>query len=434
MRVLIGADVAPFDPGSGAERLLQAHARELARRGHELRIVFRAPPPASAHDQRHPAPGDEWEGCLLFPYAVDRGGSLSFLRNTLVNGRRAGALATSSWQPDVINVYQPFTGLALLRANRPPAPLMYTFLSPAPAELRARAEMAFCSEDAQGPAKRQPGSGGVRGRLLRAGLCWVEDRVLRRADRISVLSDFMRDEILAWHPRVDRDRIVRIPGGVDTGSFVPIADRAGLRAELGYPAGRKLLLTVRNLEPRTGVENLLAAITRLAGRRRDFLLLVAGRGPLAERLQETVRSAQITDLVRFLGFVEEAELLRLYAAADLYIQPDTALQGFGLPIVEAMACGTPVLATPVGGAIDILRPIDDRLLFSSVEPEAIANELGAALDDRDIIGPRDKYRRIAEERFAWPRVVDQVEALMAAMRREHDGTSHRRSSPTAEGR
>jgi len=418
MRILIGADVTPFDHGSGAERLLQAHARELARRGHELRIVFRAPPSASAVDHRNRATGDEWEGCRLFPYAVDRSGSLSFLRSTLANGRRAAMRATRSWRPDVINVYQPFTGLALLRANRPPAPLMYTFLSPAPAELRARADAEGISARAR---ERQRGPGGLRRRLLRAGLCWVEDRVLRRADRISVLSDFMRDEILAWHPRVDRDRIVRIPGGVDTGSFVPIADRAGLRAELGYPAGRKLLLTVRNLEPRTGVENLLAAITRLAGRRRDFLLLIAGLGPLAERLQETVRSAQIADLVRFLGFVEEAELMRLYAAADLYIQPDTDLQGFGLPIVEAMACGTPVLATPVGGAVDILRPIDDRLLFSSVEPEAIATELGAALDDRDIIGPRDKYRRIAEERFAWPRVVDQVEALMAAMRREHDG-------------
>ena len=421
MKILIGADVSPFEQGSGAERLLQAHARELARRGHELRIVFRAPPPTPAHHQRNPAPGDEWEGCLLFPYAVDRGGSLSFLRTTLGNGRRAAARATSSWQPDVVNVYQPFTGLALLRANRPPAPLMYTFLSPAPAELKARAEMAFCTESTPAQSKRRPVSGGVRGRLLGAGLRWVEDRVLRRADRISVLSDFMSDEILAWHPRVDRHRIVRIPGGVDTASFVPVADRAGLRAELGYPAGRKLLLTVRNLEPRTGVENLLAAIIRLASRRRDFLLLIAGLGPLAERLEETVRSAEIADMVRFLGFVEEAELRRLYAAADLYIQPDTDLQGFGLPIVEAMACGTPVLATPVGGAVDILRPIDDQLLFSSVEPETIATELGAALDDRDIIGSRDRYRRIAEERFAWPRVVDQVEALMAAMRREHDG-------------
>jgi len=231
----------------------------------------------------------------------------------------------------------------------------------------------------------------------------------------------MSEEIGRWHPRVDTRRLLHISGGVDTDWFQPLDDRRAARDELGYPAACKLLLTVRNLEPRTGVDNLIATVGELARTRRDFLLLVAGHGPLREKIAAQVATLGISDVVTLLGFVPEAELARLYAVADLYVQPDTDLQGFGLPIVEAMACGTPVLATPIGGALDILQPIDSSLLFTSTNTGTMAQELGAVLDNPLIMNDRDRYRAIAVERFSWPRIVDMVEEALESMHREHDG-------------
>ena len=298
MKVLIAADASPLDDGSGAERVLQEHARELARREHEVRLLYRDSADTS-YD------GAEWEGCRLFPYAIDRRSNISFLRTTLRNGGRAAARATSDWAPEIINIQQPFTGFALLRAINPPLPpVFYTFLSPAPAE--------FIRLGGSKP--------GTRRSLVTRAIQRVENYVLSRADRISVLSAFMENEIQRWHPELDPRQIVRVPGGVDTARFAPLADRRGVRVRLGYPPDNKLLLTVRNLEPRTGVDTLVEAIGELARGRRDFLLLIAGRGPLREQLDRRVEQLEIGDLVRFLGFVPEEELVELYGIADAYIQ------------------------------------------------------------------------------------------------------------------
>ena len=390
MKILIATDVSPLNEGSGAERVVQEHAKELARRGHEVRIVFRG-------TNGNAAENGEWEGCALFPYRIDRRTNSKFIRTTLTNGAAAVTRATEGWTPDVVNIHQPFTGFAVLRASRDnPTPSLYTFLSPAPAEF----------------VRQEGNSRGLKAWLMARAIRWVENFVLLRVDKISVLSEFMKEEIRRWHPGVTVSQMVKVPGGVDTERFRPPSDRAALRAKLGYESGQKVLLTVRNLEPRTGVDLLIEATGRLARQRRDFLLIIAGRGPLKEKLAQRARELEIDESVKFLGFVSEDELVDLYGAADVYIQPDTDLQGFGLPIVEAMACGTAVLATPVGGALDILSPDDADLLFPDLDAEQLAQHLDRALDDPRIVGDHTRYRRLAEERFSWRRVVDSVESML----------------------
>src|SRR6185295_14699211 len=105
----------------------------------------------------------------------------------------------------------------------------------------------------------------------------IEGACLRRATRIHVLSDFSAS--LLWKLyRVPAERIVKIPGGADLARFRPAADRRRLRAELGLPLDRPLLLTVRNLETRMGLDTLLAAMADVARRRPDVHLLLGGSG------------------------------------------------------------------------------------------------------------------------------------------------------------
>ncbi|MFQ5744367.1 MAG: glycosyltransferase family 4 protein [Acidobacteriota bacterium] len=396
MKILMAADVSPLQEGSGAERVLREQAKELARRGHEVHIFFR-----SGCD----APGGPttWQGCRLHPYTVDRQAALPFFLSTIWNGGRSLRNLLKDWRPDIVNLHQPFTGLPLLLSwpGQRPA-IVYTFLSPASAEyLRQPAVQDRLSRGLLARCWHES----VKSRLMR----WVEGAVLRRARGIIVLSDFSKQQLRSFHPHSSGISIRRIPGGVDTQRFSPAADRSRLAKQLGLPEGKKILLTVRNLEPRCGVENLLNAVAELVKRRRDFLLLVAGQGPLFERLQATVESMNLSAVVQLLGFVPEQRLVDLYRVAELYVQPDTELQGFGLTIVEALACGTPVLATPVGGALETLASLSAESLFSNSEPQRMARELDHLLDDTELLGCRSELRRFAESRFSWRSTVEQVE-------------------------
>ncbi|MDH7571582.1 MAG: glycosyltransferase family 4 protein, partial [Armatimonadota bacterium] len=212
--------------------------------------------------------------------------------------------------------------------------------------------------------------------------------------------------------RVPPQKVMRIAGGVDTVRFRPVCDRAALRRSLGLPTDRRVLLTVRNLVPRMGLENLLAAMVPVCARFPDALLIIGGSGPLAEPLRMQARDLGLSAHVRFAGFIPEDALPGYYAAADLFVLPTRCLEGFGLVTIEAMACGTPVLGTPVGGTQEILQRFDPALLFAGTEPDHLADGILRHL--RRVCGDealRTRCRRYVEEHYSWDVVIDRVEAI-----------------------
>ena len=239
----------------------------------------------------------------------------------------------------------------------------------------------------------------------------AEGMVLRRSSTVIVLSESMGHELSRWHPRVARAKVCLIPGGVDTDRFSPAEDKASLRRQLGLPEDKKILFSLRYLVPRVGMENTLKAIAELRRTRSDFLFLIGGKGPLLASLEQMASDLDVSHEVRFLGFVPEVDLPNLYRCADLYIQTDTALQGFGLPILESLACGTPVLATPVGGAQEILAHLDGgESLFSDLSPEVMAREISEALDATADGGVGKRICSLARERYSWDRIIDRLES------------------------
>jgi glycosyltransferase involved in cell wall biosynthesis len=173
-----------------------------------------------------------------------------------------------------------------------------------------------------------------------------------------------------------------------------------VREKLKLPGNALLLLTVRDLEQRMGIDTLLEALTRLP-KDRPFYCLIGGTGPLRGFLEKLCERLGLAQRVRFLGYVQEDQLPLYYQAADVFVLPTRAHEGFGLVTVEALACGTPVVGTPAGATPEILTPLNPRLLAPSCEASSLASTLEAALP---LVGDEDFRRRCrsyAETNYSW---------------------------------
>ena len=227
-------------------------------------------------------------------------------------------------------------------------------------------------------------------------MLWAFERAcLRRVALVHVLSHFSANQVWKLYA-VPRDRIVMIPGAAATERFQPAADRGAVRRQLGIAADRSLLFTVRNLESRMGLDSLLRAMAIVKARRPDALLLIRGTGSLAELLKAQSHALGLEPHVQFLGFVPDEALPRYYQAADAFVLPTRELEGFGLVTVEALACGTPVLGTPVGATPEILAPLCPSLIFGGTAPEMLAAGLERFLDDKTRDPERYERLRAAE--------------------------------------
>lgn len=207
----------------------------------------------------------------------------------------------------------------------------------------------------------------------------IERLVYRRALRIIVLSRaFAR--VLVRGYGVDRKLIEVIPGGLDLARFENIGGSREARAQLGLPQDRPIILSVRRLAARMGLEDLVRAVSSLRRRHRDVLLLLAGRGAHAGPLASLIESLQLTDHVRLIGFVPDDDLARLYRAANVSVMPSANLEGFGLAAIESLAAGTPVVVTPVGGLPEVVEGLSSALVTERCGPDALAETLSGALD------------------------------------------------------
>jgi glycosyltransferase involved in cell wall biosynthesis len=234
----------------------------------------------------------------------------------------------------------------------------------------------------QGPWAEESAVGGA-GRVNVAVKRAVERRVYRRVDRFVVLSAAF-GELLQRRYGVAPWSIDVLAPGVDLDRFAP-GDRAAARRELGVDA-RRVVLSVRRLVPRMGIEHLLGAWARLAPSDGDLLAIV-GDGPEAAPLAALAASLGVDATVRFCGRVDDADLVRWYRAADVTVVPSVALEGFGLVVLESAACGTPVVATDAGGLDEALATVGCGPAVAVGDETALAEALSVALADGRPEGP-----------------------------------------------
>jgi glycosyltransferase involved in cell wall biosynthesis len=161
-----------------------------------------------------------------------------------------------------------------------------------------------------------------------------------------------------------------------------------------------------------GLGELIHAFGMAAARRPGLRLVIAGEGPLRGQLEGLARCAG--GRVDFAGLVPPDELPRYLQGADLFVLPSLTLEAFGLVTLEALACGTPVLATDRCASPEILAPLDERLLIPGTDAQAIAEAiLGPGLQLAADQAFRARCRAYTIENYSWDRTAAAFEALVA---------------------
>ncbi len=211
-----------------------------------------------------------------------------------------------------------------------------------------------------------------------------------RAAGIITVCNALRDELLTLG--VDPAKVVSLRNGVDLKLFQPFepAQRDAVRQRLGLDGFT--LLAVGHLVPVKAQDMAVAALPQLPGVR----LLIAGNGPNRGMLLQLAQELHVADRVTFLGAVPQAELRDYYGAADALVLPSER-EGWANVLLEAMACGTPVIASRVWGTPEVVAEPEAGLLMSERSPQALAEAVGAL---RASYPDRAATRRYAE-RFSW---------------------------------
>jgi glycosyltransferase involved in cell wall biosynthesis len=159
-----------------------------------------------------------------------------------------------------------------------------------------------------------------------------------------------------------------------------------------------------------GIEGLIDAISQVRRTHPNVLLMIGGKGGIMAELQEQIRRESLEQNVRLLGFIAEADLPHVYAAADLAIVPTISLEGFGLVTAEALASGTPVLGTPIGGTPEILAPLDPNLVFRSARSADMAERIDDVLSSRLRLPDPGQCRAYAR-RYGWDEVSGRIKRV-----------------------
>lgn len=379
MRLLITTSQWFPDFAGGSGRVAAETARRLAARGHDVTVIAprHAGAPAIARDET-----------LAVHRVLARSAFPSTVTDITGTWRAARALRRETF--DLVVAHQTTGALGALAAATG-APLALVYHASAVRELRFLRRRL----------KRGPQL--LATYPLEPLLLSAEHIAMARAARILVLSEFSSSLIDEDHPQ-HADRVVRVLGGVDVDRFAPLADA---RERLALSPRTPLLVTARRLEPRMGIDQLLRALVHMP----DVKLAVIGTGASERRLRQLAEALGVAARTQFVGRVPDAQLRTWYAAADVVVLPTTAYEGFGLVTAEALACGTPVVATPVGASPELLRPLDPRLVASGASGEALAAAIVQALSANGT-ELRTRCREYAVRRYAWETVIPKWETAL----------------------
>jgi glycosyltransferase involved in cell wall biosynthesis len=200
-------------------------------------------------------------------------------------------------------------------------------------------------------------------------------KALRGADAVVAVSRDLADNVVRLG--VPQDRVHVVYNGLDATAFCPTPKHEA-RARVGIGDGDPVLVFAGRFMPVKRLEDLVAACARLARDGVPFRCYLVGNGPRRQALQEQVDAAGIGDRVKLLGARPQAELADWYRAADLFVLPSSS-EGIPNVLLEASACGTPFVATRVGGVPEIAS--DPSRLVPACNPDALAAAIRTALAD-----------------------------------------------------
>lgn len=401
MHILVLSDEIYPDAIGGVGKSLYNECVALARRGHKVTALVRRVNPALPDEE-------QINGLRVIRFrGPSRDNRLYYLYPLWTLDHVTQWLRRNPGPYDVIYIHSPlFMPPLLLSGVRRQAPVVTTFY--------ARADDYIESNISRGKYGALSALAGLGARAF--GL--LERWALGQVDAVLPRSRYSLDMLQRDFPaaRVHATDSL-IPLGVDVAHYRQY-DRAETRRRLDLPADRPILITVRRLDGRMGLENLIEAVRQVREKHPDVLALIGGKGYLRPRLEALIAQHGLADHVRLLGFVSEDDLPLYLAASDLFVLPTESLEGFGLATIEALASGTPVLGTPAGATPELLTSLDPALVTLGTKAADLADGIGYWLDRRDeLIALGERSRAAAEALYDADQVAAQLEQYFAALNR-----------------
>ena len=362
MRVAMVSPYSWAHPG-GVNSHVRGLAAEMMRRGHIVTII--------APDSGEDVPGARFESAgRSAPVPANKSVAwLALMPGTGAKVRRAlqgGAF-------DVVHVHEPLVPLVSTSA------------------VRASDRRVVGTFHAAGEG---------RSLIYRLANVYYRD-VHRRLDHLIAVSEPARSLVSAHFP----GDYELIPNGIDIDRFKV----AAVRPEKMPPAGGPVVLFVGRNEKRKGLAVLLKALPILMEEVPDCRLVLVGEG-LKEAAVLRGLDASLRGQVSVIGYVSDEELPAYYGAADIFCAPALGGESFGIVLLEAMACGTPVVASGIPGYRDVLEQTGGGRLFKTGDAESLAGTLALLLKDDGLRGELSRKGREEVERFSWRNIGDGLEA------------------------
>ena len=239
----------------------------------------------------------------------------------------------------------------------------------------------------------------------------IYPRLHRGFDRVHAISRFLERRAIGFG--VAPESITVIPNGVDLAKFHPPDERGeerNLREVLGL-RDAPVVVSLSRLSAKNGMDTLVAAWAHVREGRRDAKLLILGDGEERQSLQAMIREHRLEDEVRLLGTVDPDEAPEYLRIADVFVRPSRS-EGLGNAFLEAMACGVPIVATPVGGIVDFLEDGETGIACPPDEPDALAGAILRLLRDPELARRLSaQARKLVVERYGWDRIADEMDAV-----------------------
>lgn len=180
----------------------------------------------------------------------------------------------------------------------------------------------------------------------------IEWLYCKKNNNFIFLSKYMQQELASIDKQIKDKNCYFIPGGVDLSNYKRQYEKEEAKSLLGIEKNKCVLFTLRRLDKRMGIDNLIEALKLMTDEeRKQYILLIGGKGDYRKILEQ--KAENIKENVVFAGFIPDKDLNKYFCATDLFVVPTLDLEGFGLVNLESLAMGVPVIATPQGGMLEL---------------------------------------------------------------------------------
>ncbi len=227
---------------------------------------------------------------------------------------------------------------------------------------------------------------------------------LKYTDSVVVMSEYVKGTIKSFFGNRFLNKVKVTGIGVTQSEYQQIS-REEAREKLNLNKDETIFITVRRLDPRMGLFNLINAFSQV--KNENAKLLIIGKGELYNRLDKLIKKLKLENKVKLLGFVDNENLNYYYCAADCFILPTEQLEGFGIVTIEALNYNLPVIGTPTGATPEILNKFDPNLITKTHKPNDIAEKINYYLENKTNYD-NINYKELVNSEYNWTSIIDKI--------------------------